>query len=209
MCCLWGSGSHAFTQEAAEEGFWEAANSDSRCRKIGKEDTEAGVKTWYVKWKKRLSSFTQNNHVALVFRGCTAMSTQVAARQWTSASSCALQFRPWKTWAKWLGTLLRVLPVVSQLGKSRWEELAGSNTAGKHAAHAVLHSQSKGAPTLVFELSSRASFLVILSYWAFIHFVEYLRDHSLCSFEISNAGTGVVHLPVGIEALGPHCNQPE
>lgn len=66
--------------------------------------------------------------------------------------------------SKWLGTLLGVLPVVSQLGKSRWEELAGSNTAGKHAAHAVLHSQSKGAPTLVFELSSRASFLVILSY---------------------------------------------
>lgn len=74
----------------------------------------------------------QNNHVPSVFWVYVAMFSQVVARQGTSASSYTFQFCPRKVWAKWLGTLLRVLPVVSQLGKSRWEELAGSNTT--HAA---------------------------------------------------------------------------
>lgn len=79
----------------------------------------------------------QNNHVPSVFWVYVAMFSQVAARQGTSASSYTFQFCPRKVWAKRLGTLLRVLPVVPQLGKSRWEELAGSNTAGKHTTHAA------------------------------------------------------------------------
>lgn len=56
----------------------------------------------------------------------------------------------------------------------------------------VLHNQIKDTPTLVLQSSSRANFLITPFYLAFIHFVEYLRDHSLCSFETNSAGTDVL-----------------
>lgn len=127
----------------------------------------------------------QNKHVPLVFQGYTATSSQVAARQWKSASSCTLQFTPGKIWAKWLGTLLRVLPVVSQLGKSRWEELAGSNTAGKHTTHAASppsHSASGTDMRGITQPNQRSTYFGVL-----VEFKSKFPDnplllsfHSLC-----------------------------